>query len=128
MSDAGQNVVAVSTSELEIIHGHGEMVLLVDDDMAITETGREVLETLGYQVQQANNSQQTIDLYSKHGGTIDLIIMDVVMPVIGGDKAAQHIRELNPAVKIIFQPVMITTANTACAVKPCSINLFHYLD
>jgi len=76
MSDAGQNVVAVSTSELEIIHGHGEMVLLVDDDMAIIETGKEVLETLGYQVQQA------VDLYSKHGGTIDLIIMDVVMPSI----------------------------------------------
>jgi len=97
-----QNKAVVSISALEVIHGHGEMVLLVDDDMAIIETGKEVLETLGYRVQQADNGQHAVDLYSKHGNAIDLIIMDVIMPVMGGDKAAQHIRELNPAVKIIF--------------------------
>jgi len=95
-------IATAPTHALEVIQGHGEMILLVDDDASIIETGKEVLETLGYQVKQARDGQQAVEIYHQHSNSIALIIMDVVMPTMGGDKAAQQIRQLNAAVKIIF--------------------------
>ncbi|MDQ6969526.1 MAG: response regulator, partial [Mariprofundus sp.] len=99
--EAGDRI-ELATDSMDVHHGDGQTILLVDDDVSIIETGKEVLAALGYQVQIAGNGQQAIDLYVKHADAIDLIIMDIVMPVMGGDRAAEAIRQLDPAVKIVF--------------------------
>jgi PAS domain S-box-containing protein len=82
--------------------GHGETILLVDDEQCIVETGQEVLESLGYRVLVASNGQQAVEMFEAHSEDIDLCIFDIVMPVMGGDKAAEYIRRIRPEIKIIF--------------------------
>jgi len=60
------------------------------------------LESLGYHVLTADNGQQAITTYIEHQSSIDLLLMDVVMPVMNGDEAAAAIRSINPDVRIIF--------------------------
>ena len=86
----------------EVVKGHGEMILLVDDQTQIVDTGKDVLESLGYQVLTAANGQLAIDLFEKYVEEIDLVILDVVMPVLGGNDAARRIRQIKPQVKIIM--------------------------
>jgi len=98
---AGESTPAASQEE-EVIKGNGETILLVDDDTRVLESGKEVLETLGYHILTAANGLQAIEVFEKHSGAIDLCIFDIVMPVMGGDKAAASIRQTNPLIKIIF--------------------------
>ena len=98
-----ENIAAVSKQDSEVTEkGKGETILLVDDQKDIVDTGKEVLESMGYRVITAANGQQAVDAFKGHPGTVDLIVMDVVMPVMSGDKAAQLIRQIDSNVKIIF--------------------------
>ncbi len=99
----------LSTAEIEsavtsqdVVKGHGECILIVEDQQAILDMGKEVLASLGYKVLTARNGQQAIDMYKAHADEIKLIMMDVVMPVMSGSQAARQIRQINPQVKIIF--------------------------
>jgi len=86
----------------EIQAGHGETILLVDDQQGIIDVGVDVLTSLGYRVLTASDGQQAVDIVMAKMNTIALMITDVVMPVMGGREAAAMIRQLNPSVKIIF--------------------------
>jgi len=86
----------------EVISGHGETILLVDDNQTVLETGRDVLEGLNYQVLTAEDGESAIERYKTHMSEIDLIILDVVMPKLGGVEALQAIRDFNPDVKAMF--------------------------
>ncbi len=89
--------------EAEILAaGNGECILLVDDEPAVREVNREILEALGYHVAEAANGIQAIAQFKKKQNHIALIIMDVVMPRMGGITAAQKIREITDSVPIIF--------------------------
>jgi len=85
-----------------VIMGEGETILLVDDEENILGSGKEVLESLGYQVLTASNGQQAIDMYKTASSTVSLVILDVVMPVMGGIDAAEHIRRMGSDVKVMF--------------------------
>jgi len=91
------------TSESEIIHkGHGESILLVDDDLMVREAGCEVLERLGYQVFIAEDGAKAIQICHKYSNQISLIIMDIVMPGIQGGEAAVSIKKSYPNLPIIL--------------------------
>lgn len=77
-------------------------ILLVDDDALVRMTCVEILQTLGYKTLQAEDGQYAVDMMQEHGGTVDLIIMDMVMPRLVGTAAASQIRQLYPDVPIIF--------------------------
>jgi len=68
----------------------------------VLETGRDVLEGLGYKVLVATDGQEAIDEYRKHESEIALVILDVVMPRKGGAEAMQGIREINPDARVLF--------------------------
>ena len=97
-----EGVMPAAQQQWEPVHGHGEIILLVDDEVHILETGKEVLSSLGYQVLTAADGKQAVELFKAHAEEIDLCILDVVMPVMSGDKAARAIRQVKPLVKIIF--------------------------
>jgi len=84
------------------IPGNGECILLVDDEEAIINIGKDVLESLNYQILVGKNGYDAIEMYKIHGDKIKLIIMDIVMPRMGGVDAASAIQAINPRAKIIF--------------------------
>jgi len=91
-----------SPRQQEATKGHGEMILLADDETHVRETGKEVLEALGYQVLTASNGQQAVEIFEAQAEKIDLCLFDIVMPVMGGDEAAKQVRLIKPDTKIIF--------------------------
>jgi len=95
-------VVGASGLSDAIMHGQGETILLVDDNEMVLETGRDVLEGLGYAVLTATDGLSAIEVYQTHRDKIDLLILDVVMPGLGGVEALQAIRDINPDVKAMF--------------------------
>ncbi len=82
------------------LQSQGETVLLVDDDETLQQAQQSVLQSLGYEVKLASNGFEAIKAYAE--GDIDIVIMDIMMPEMGGIKAAQHITSMNHHAKIIF--------------------------
>ena len=89
-------------AELEVEQGNGEGILLVDDDAQVLETGQDVLQSLGYRVFCAANGLEAIALYKSHQHEIALVILDMVMPKMGGVEAAQQICAFDDRAKVIF--------------------------
>jgi PAS domain S-box-containing protein len=94
-----QKMVAEVTEES---HGNGETILLVEDDPALRELVRDMLEALNYQVMAAGDGLEAIELEQDFEDTIDLMLSDVVMPELGGFETAAIIRESRPEMKIVF--------------------------
>lgn len=76
-------------------------ILLVDDEKLICEMGQALLEDQGYTVYTAENGSQALDIYEKNIDRIDLVILDVVMPIMGGKEALQLLRAAHPDVKVL---------------------------
>ena len=86
----------------QVALGHGETILFVDDNQTIITSGKDVLESLGYNVIIAQNGLDAIAAYEKYKNEIDLLILDVVMPKMGGPEALQAIQKINPNIKAMF--------------------------
>jgi two-component system, cell cycle sensor histidine kinase and response regulator CckA len=82
--------------------GNGETILLVEDDDATRFALADTLEALNYNVLAATQGQEALALYEEHGAQIDLVLSDVVMPVMGGQALFHALQERNPQVKIIL--------------------------
>ncbi|TLS66519.1 PAS domain S-box protein [Mariprofundus erugo] len=82
--------------------GHGELILLVDDEEMLRETLKEVLLSLGYRVLEASDGEQAMQLFSSHHHELALVLMDVVMPRMGGVEAGRLMQAMQPDVPVIF--------------------------
>jgi nitrogen-specific signal transduction histidine kinase/CheY-like chemotaxis protein len=80
----------------------GETILLVDDEQLIREVSREMLEVSGYNVLLAGSGQEAIDIYKDHQDPINLVILDLIMPEMGGGEVYDRLKEINPAVKVLL--------------------------
>ncbi|WP_171966496.1 ABC transporter substrate-binding protein [Mariprofundus micogutta] len=89
-------------SEEEIIYGHGETILLVDDEEDVLDTIGEVLCSLGYSVLKAENGDEALTLFEEQSSNINMIITDVVMPKSGGVQLAEKVRTMNQDIPILF--------------------------
>jgi PAS domain S-box-containing protein len=82
--------------------GNGETILVVDDEPSVRLVMRTALERAGYQVLPATNGQEAIDVFrAQPRGSIAAVIIDMMMPVMGGLPAMQEIVKLNPDIRII---------------------------
>jgi CheY-like chemotaxis protein len=81
---------------------HQGTILIVDDEKTIRLVTAELLERLGYQVLVAEGGKEGVSLYQEKRDKIDLVIMDMVMPEMGGAEAIDRLQEINPAVKVIL--------------------------
>ncbi|MES0349874.1 MAG: response regulator, partial [Desulfobacteria bacterium] len=77
-------------------------VLLVDDEEVVLKVGQELLEAMGYQVLTAKDGKEAITVYKKNRDKIDIVVLDMVMPRMGGGKAYDHMKEINPDVKVLL--------------------------
>ncbi len=85
----------------EILKG-SETVLFIDDEEMIIEIGQDLLETMGYTVLLAKSGKEAIDIYKKSKDKIDLVIMDMIMPGIGGNEIYDRLKEINPDLKALL--------------------------
>ena len=84
------------------LRGNSECILLVDDELNIRTTGHDVLVHLGYKVLTAENGQEAVEIFDSQPDSIDLVILDVVMPIMSGPDAWRHIRAIRPDAKVLF--------------------------
>lgn len=77
-------------------------LLLVEDEDAVRLFGARALRNKGYKVLEAKNGENALEVMVGAGGPIDLVITDVVMPVLDGPEMVKRIRESNPTMKVIF--------------------------
>ena len=85
----------------ELVKGKGT-VLLVDDEEMVLEVGEELLTHLGYEVLLAENGQEALELYKKNQNEIDLVLLDMVMPVMGGGETFDRMKEIDTNVKVLL--------------------------
>jgi len=79
-----------------------ETVLLVEDEEMVRQLAVRILEQEGYNILEANDAMQAMDLHGKHQGPIQLMITDIVMPRSNGYELAEKISKERPETKILF--------------------------
>lgn len=102
----------------ELLTGKGELILVVDDEVAIREISKTSLEAYNYQVMTASDGIEAIALYVQHKQDISVVLVDMMMPSMDGPTTIRTLRKINPDVKIIavsglVSSVQLTQANCA---------------
>jgi signal transduction histidine kinase len=78
-----------------------QTILMVDDEDALLNMGRTILSTYGYRVITANNGQKALEILSKQGDAINLIITDLIMPGMSGRELAESAHQQFPTMPIL---------------------------
>lgn len=86
----------------DVIEGNGETLLLIDDDEPLRSITAEILSKIGYQVLEAKDGEDAIDMFTSNHHGIDLIISDLIMPNMGGAEAARVFRQIRPDSRVVF--------------------------
>ena len=82
--------------------GRKGRVLLVDDEETVREVCASMLEVIGYDVITAENGEEGVERDRERWREIDLVILDMIMPKMGGRDCFRKIREINPQVRVIL--------------------------
>jgi PAS domain S-box-containing protein len=77
-------------------------ILVVDDEEMILNVGRQMLERIGYRVYVARSAKEAMALFEAHRAGIDLVILDMIMPEMGGGRLFDHLRTIDPEVKVLL--------------------------
>ncbi|WP_176371583.1 PAS domain-containing hybrid sensor histidine kinase/response regulator [Desulfosediminicola flagellatus] len=88
--------------ESELIPMGNERILFVDDEAAIVKMGARMLESLGYEVTSRTSSIEALELFRFKAESFDLVISDITMPNMTGDKLVEKIRAIAPDVPVIL--------------------------
>ncbi len=94
-------------AEISLPRGN-ERILLIDDEEAITDTARQMLEFLGYDVTTSLSSIEAHSLFCSDPGRFDLVITDMTMPDMSGDELARRLMDIRPDI-----PIMLCTGYSA---------------
>ncbi|MBT3218570.1 MAG: response regulator, partial [Proteobacteria bacterium] len=90
-------------TELTDIFATGkETVLIVDDEPMILEVAGEMLQVMGYRVLTVGSGKEAIELFKERGDQIDVVILDTVMPDMGGSETFDALRDLDPEIRVLL--------------------------
>ena len=79
-----------------------ETVLLVDDEELVRDLGARILSKAGYQVLTATNGKEALDLFEKERRQLSLVILDLIMPVMGGKECIKELLKIDPQAKVLI--------------------------
>ena len=79
-----------------------ETILLAEDHEGLRSTAQEMLQNLGYRVMTAADGQESVDVFNQHHSQIDLIIMDVIMPILSGPEAYSRMCAVRQDLRVIL--------------------------
>jgi len=131
LRDLTKAIVETSTSALgltaeskDMPSGHGEMVLLVDDEPSLLDSTREMLEFHGYRVLTAEDGAVALAQFIQHKDEISLVMTDLMMPKLDGVSTIQALLKIKPEVKVIAVSGLGVEANLA---KSAEAGANHFL-
>jgi two-component system cell cycle sensor histidine kinase/response regulator CckA len=84
------------------IKGGNEAILLVDDEKAIRELGKVTLAKFGYTVLMASDGETALEIYRENQKEISLVILDMIMPGMGGKKCLEELLKIDPELRVII--------------------------
>jgi signal transduction histidine kinase/CheY-like chemotaxis protein/HAMP domain-containing protein len=99
--EAKANLESVE-AKVEVRGRGGGTVLLIDDEETVRELGRHILESNNYTVLLAPHGREGVKIYREKEDAIDLVILDMIMPVMGGKETFHAIREINPHAPVLL--------------------------
>jgi CheY-like chemotaxis protein len=79
-----------------------ETILLVDDEEMIIDVGAQVLKKLGYEVLTARHGREAIEVYQQNRQKVAMVILDLIMPEMGGGETYDRLKEMDPNVKVLL--------------------------
>ena len=109
-------------------HGRRPTALVAEDEEIVRDLATSVLEQAGIEVHAAVNGEEALDLYRRVGGSIDVLVTDMIMPSVGGRELAKRIHSTDPGLPMVFMsgytedapPVDGSDASSSFLQKPFS--------
>jgi CheY-like chemotaxis protein len=95
------NSIDISTETEKLVLGN-ESVLLVDDEQRVRTVGEEICRTLGYSVITVASGKEALKIYKAKQESINLVILDMIMPEMNGLETFVKLKKLNPDIKVLL--------------------------
>jgi len=122
----------VKADQIVAAEGDGDTILIADDNDEVLAMIDLLLNKLGYRVLQAKNGLEAVEIYRSQSKEISMVVLDVVMPLMGGVDASKQIRQMNPDARILFLTGYNPDNNAgegelrteAVVMKPFKVNAF----
>lgn len=114
------HIPAVETSQgrqsdeeyIDVPRGHGELILIIDDEAVICKITKTTLETYGYRAITASDGTEGMALYGQHKDEIKVVLTDMMMPYMDGLSTIRALQYLNPQVRIIASSGLTESSRT----------------
>ena len=100
LPDIGVNMEEKDEEKIELTEGTGT-ILIIEDDKEVMEVSRAMVEKIGYHVLEAETGKEAVDIACTFDGQIDLVMLDIVLPDMRGEKVYELIMEARPNLKVI---------------------------
>ena len=98
-------------NKMEKLPGGTETILIVDDQETVWDFLIEALQNLGYSVLLAENGEDAVSIYRENPNEIDLVLLDMVMPKMGGHTTFYQLKNLDPDVKVLLSSGFVSAAS-----------------
>lgn len=95
------DITAPDESVAQMCQGHGELILVVDDEEYILEATRDLLEDLGYSVITAKDGTEALSLYAQHQKDVKVVLTDIMMPYMDGIATIRALKNMRADLPII---------------------------
>lgn len=99
-----------------------ETILFIDDEAPVRAVGNEILRELGYIVITAESGKKAIEIYKEHSDAIDMVILDMIMPEMGGSETFAALKKINPDIKVLLASGYSMDEHTEKIIKNGSAN------
>jgi two-component system, cell cycle sensor histidine kinase and response regulator CckA len=99
---ASDRPVKQEEKPVEKLQKGGETILLVDDEGFILDVGAQMLTHLGYKVIPAGGGREGLEIFNGRKDEIDLVVLDMIMPDLGGRETFERIKEIDPGVRVLL--------------------------
>ncbi|HEY3664009.1 MAG TPA: PAS domain S-box protein [Chthoniobacterales bacterium] len=123
-ADTEASAGASNEPEAEMPHGNGELVLVVDDEAAVRQITRQTLEAYGYRVLLASDGAEAVAIFGEHHHEIDVVLTDMMMPIMDGPATIQVLRRIKPTIPIIAASGLSTSEHVSRATR---LDIQHFL-
>ncbi len=95
---SAQPSLPLSLETTALVQGHGETILVVEDNLLVRQALVNSLQVLGYHTLQATSGREALTLVEQHGGEIPVILYD---PVVGGMELCHRLRQSDPSIRVV---------------------------
>ncbi|WP_442994235.1 PAS domain S-box protein [Scytonema sp. PRP1] len=102
-----------AATDVELPNGHGELILVVDDEVTICQITKSTLESHNYKVLTASDGIEALALYAQYKDEISVVLIDLMMPGIDGSTTILTLQRMNPHVQIIAMSGLMSNWTTA---------------